>query len=75
MGHEIHSRYLALKRFCVLLRAAELIPILVYGYGFVPGKLVRMLGPELAMNIEKLLAKSSVLQRFGVHQLVVRKER
>lgn len=71
MGQAIHVRYLTLRSLCRSMRRVGLNPVGVYGYGFVPEKVIRMLGSQWAMTLELSLGQRSVLQRLGTNQLVV----
>jgi SAM-dependent methyltransferase len=71
LGRDIHARYLTVSGLCELVQAAGLRPIAVLGCGFVPGKVLGLLGSVLAMKIELALADWRMLQKIGVDQLVV----
>ncbi len=54
-----------------LARAAGLEIISVRGYGVLSGKLLRFVSHERAVRIERALARTPILRRFGANQLYI----
>jgi SAM-dependent methyltransferase len=75
LGKRIHTRYLSLRGLLELMRSANLVPLAVYGYGFVPGRVIDLIGAPRALSIEQRLAHRRVIERFGVNQIVVFKKK
>lgn len=70
-GGNVHTRYLSTNTMRQILNETGFEVVETIGYGFIPGKLLRLLSWNSALALERFFFRIPLLRTFGVNQIAV----
>ena len=71
LGGNLHTRYLSTNAMRQTLSATGFEVVETIGYGFIPGKLLRLIPWHIALGLERFFRRIPLLSTFGVNQIAV----